>query len=372
MSRKRKRHKIVVKPTPATVTVEAPVSTPSQIASSPTMTQRVMEKLMSIGVVGVAPKREATSPVPVPTPAAAADKTKQRAIQNQQHYLKLAANGDRPWFQYPKFDYQYSEFVMVTPEMAQTLMEYNSNVRSVKSQHVAACARDIINDRWLQTSECIDIDVQGYMSDGQHRALAIIEAKKPVPMYITFNVPVESRFVIDSGAKRTVNEKLKLVTDVNLGNRGAALCRAMMGGVSNRIRYSESEIAEFAMKHEETLRWVTKHMPNVRADVQAVIGKAYLWYGENAIKPFCERFRTMNFCGQDDPATLLYKFLERTKSNGGVSGVNVYKKTLAVIEHVVANRQVRALYERDQDIFEWLPGWNVPQKASPPEIPIPE
>jgi hypothetical protein len=286
------------------------------------------------------------------------------ALENQKYYLAQAKSVGKLWFQVPKHPHQYSEFVLVNPDMARDLMSCNLNIRSIQKRTVAAYTHDLKNGLWLQTDESISIDVAGNMGNGQHRTEAIIQADVTVPMYITWNVPIESRFVQDSGAKRTVNEKLRLIIDTNLGNRGAALCRAMMSGINSRVKFSESQIAQFAIKHERAINWVTHHLPGVRADVQAVIAKAYLWHGEEAMLPFCERFHKVVFQSENDPAGLLYKWLMRVKVSGhNTSGTEVYKKTLAAVDHYISGRTVKNLYERDEDVFEWKADWEVPSKA---------
>ena len=117
------------------------------------------------------------------------------------------------------------------------------------------------------------------------------------------------------------------------------------------------------MTHEAAIVWVTKNVAKERSDVQAVVAKAYLYYGEDAVNPFCDRLRDLQFDGKDDPACVLYRFLQRTKSQGGVSGLAVYKKTLSAIEKAIRGTTVRALYDRETDVFEWGEGWSVPPRG---------
>lgn len=293
----------------------------------------------------------------------------QRAMDNHVHYLACAAKDGKPWFQYPRYTYQYSEFVYITPEMAQQLLDHNPLNRKIKMTHVEGLKRDIQNHRWLQTHESIAINKLGNMHDGQHRGVAIIKAGTGWPFYCTWNVPPEAIYATDSGDKRPINEKLGfLFPDLKMTHKTAALCRSMMWGLSNRgVRYTESEIAAFMFKHQKVVNWTMHSVRAYRSDLQAVIGKGMLWWGEEVVGPFVERLRTVQFCGDGDPAKALYLWLQNAKQQGRrtsyVSPVIYYKKALAALHAHAAKRDAKRIISKEQDIFEWLPGWNAPEDA---------
>jgi hypothetical protein len=298
----------------------------------------------------------------------ARDMTMQLSITNQTYYLGKAKELGKPWFQTPRFPYQYSEHVLITPQMAYLLLEHNVGNRLVDEALIETYARDIINGRWLQSGECIQIDLTGNMFDGQHRAHGITKAGKAWPIYVTWNVPCEARFIVDSGRKRNINQKTAFIVGdtAGMGNKLAAVCKSMMSGCSYRgYRFSESEIASFAVKHEKVLQWLAKHLPGYRADVQAVMGKALLWYGELRTEEFCEKLVKCVFPTPGDPAGSLFRFLQKTRNQRGhsVPGVTVYKKTLGAFDHFLNHRQVERLFDKDEDIFEWETGWVVPANA---------
>lgn len=328
--------------------------------------------------IAIAPSVPPSAPIPLdwPTCPTSCDTEEwRRAMENHDYYLQFAKkdNDAKPWFQYPRHTHQYSEFVYITPEMAQRLLDFNPLNRKIKMTHIDGLKRDIQNHRWLQTHESIAINKLGNMHDGQHRAVAVIKAGTGWPFYVTWNVPPEAIYATDSGDKRPINEKLGfLFPDLKLTNKTAALCRSMMWGLSNRgVRYTESEIAAFMFKHQNIINWTVTHMRTTRAggisyraDLQAVVGKSLLWWGEEIIGSFVERLRTLQFCGDGDPAKALYLWLQNAKQQGRrtsyVSSVIYYKKILAAIHAHAARRDAKRIISKEQDIFEWLPGWNVP------------
>jgi hypothetical protein len=247
----------------------------------------------------------------------------------------------------------------------QALLAHMPVNRPCKDAWVDAISRDVLNERWIQSHESIAVNKLGNMHDGQHRAKGVIKAGRGWPIYITWNVPPEAIYVTDSGDKRKINEKLGLLfPDSKLTHKTAALCRAIS---SRGIRYSESEIAEFAVKHHEMILWVATNLRGYRADLQAVIGKALLWWGEDVVGAFVHRLKKVQFNGEGDPAKALYLWLNKAKTEGRrasyANPLVYYKKTLAAIHAAAVNKDAKKIYQKQDDIFEWKSGWEVPPDA---------
>jgi len=289
------------------------------------------------------------------------------ADENRDHYLlKQLEDGEKlPWFRYVRKESQYSEFVMLTTEMAKAMLQSvwteTEGNRKLKVWLKDAYKRDIDNDRWIPSDESIGIDFNGVVYNGRHRLTALVESGKEWPFYVTFNCLEEAKFTVDSGAKRNSAEKLRLVIDTKLGNRTTGFCKAIMKGLQSKVRYTETEIAEFAHKWQDLIAWISSNLPVARAEVQAAIAKAYLWYGPEKIELFAERLREVKFTEDGDPARALYLALTKAKINRINVASVAYKKTLASVEATVTNKPLSRLYERDEDIFQWQEGWELPQ-----------
>jgi hypothetical protein len=289
------------------------------------------------------------------------------AAENRDFYLmKQMEDGEKlPWFRYVRKESQYSEFVMLTTEMAQALLDHiwteTEGNRKLKVWLKDAYKRDIDGDRWIPSDEAIGIDFNGLVYNGRHRLTALVESGKAWPFYVTFNCLEEAKFTVDSGAKRNSAEKLRLVIDTKLGNRTTGFCKAVMKGLQNKVRYTETEIAEFAHKWQDLVAWISANLPGARAEVQAAVAKAYLWYGPEKMEPFAERLREVKFTEDGDPARALYLALTKAKINRINVALVAYKKTLASVEATMTNKPLSRLYERDEDIFQWQEGWELPQ-----------
>jgi hypothetical protein len=161
-----------------------------------------------------------------------------------------------------------------------------------------------------------------------------------------------------------------LSPELKLTGKHMAVCRAMMMGMTARgMTYTDSEVGEFFVKHKDVLNWLGsfKFLKKQRADIQAVMGKAYLWWGGSCVEPFIQRMQSMQFTGDGDPAKTLFVWLARQKDQGKrrafVPPIVYYKKSLASIHAHATGKSTVRIYQKKDDIFEWLAGWEVPPGA---------
>lgn len=141
----------------------------------------------------------------------------------------------------------------VTPELAKTWLTQNVSNRPVRRETVHSYARDMINGAWKVTGEAIKFSSSGQLLDGQHRLLAICQAKTPVPLHVATGIPVDSQDAMDSGMKRTAGDALALSGISNSAMTGAAARLALSVG------YAPESIGRYSATHAEIISWVADH-----------------------------------------------------------------------------------------------------------------
>jgi len=328
-------------------------------------TQTILEKLKEMGFSpdeATGQRHSIPKIKAVSAEQRAKDTNEQDARKNQSHYVAESLKTGKPWFQNPKMQRQYSEFVLVTPEMAKELLAANDNPRRRISQsRIDRYAHDMANGSWHDNSQSIALDYNGKMHNGQHRISALIQNRKPQRLYFTFNTLVDARLDEDTGASRTATVQIELDLHNNIGSKLPAICRAAMRGVSERAgdAFSASDFADFAKLYGPTIEWLVRICPGHRSDVMAALLKAVLWFGPDRMEPFIKRFSEVLFTGKDDPAKLLHQQAKFVRSN---TRTGLYRKTLSAIHHEMSGKNVSKLLERDKDLFDWDAGWAVPSK----------
>lgn len=104
----------------------------------------------------------------------------------------------------------FSEVKTVTPAMAEIILNNNDANRRVRPYKLSQMVSDMRYDRWTLNGEPIIVAKTGELNDGQHRLMALIEAKVCLPMLFVFGVERTSRTTVDQGASRTPGDYLHM------------------------------------------------------------------------------------------------------------------------------------------------------------------
>lgn len=102
------------------------------------------------------------------------------------------------------------ESVTVTPELAESWLARNTLNRRLRLGLVDRYARDMAAGRWQFDGTPIKFGADGALLDGQHRLRALVEAGTTLPFVVIRGLPPEAQRTMDTGAKRTVGDQLKL------------------------------------------------------------------------------------------------------------------------------------------------------------------
>jgi hypothetical protein len=88
--------------------------------------------------------------------------------------------------------------MLVTPELATSLLEHNTLNRPLSDLHVKRIAAQIIEGKWVFNGDTIKISSTNDVIDGQHRLWAIIESKIAVESVIIRGVDKKAFATIDT------------------------------------------------------------------------------------------------------------------------------------------------------------------------------
>ncbi|MEI8288814.1 MAG: hypothetical protein WCH99_05030 [Verrucomicrobiota bacterium] len=136
-----------------------------------------------------------------------------------------------------------SQWMDVTPDMAQRWLKNNFRNRSVNDEVVKTYARDMRNGVWHQTHQGIAFNDIDELIDGQHRLLAIVRARVTVRMMVTFGLKTKidgsdmtTMDCVDRGRKRSVADQLKIQHGYTTGTQIAQIASALAGFCHESIR----------------------------------------------------------------------------------------------------------------------------------------
>jgi hypothetical protein len=96
---------------------------------------------------------------------------------------------------------------LITPEIAAEFLARNiRNMRPVKPWWVKHLVRLLQRGEWQMVLPGVSFDVHGYLGDGQHRLMAIVQSGVPAMMYVQTGVTDDELRAIDQGMKRTLSD----------------------------------------------------------------------------------------------------------------------------------------------------------------------
>ena len=149
---------------------------------------------------------------------------------------------------------------IITPEIAQQWLEsYNTENRGFKTSAVNKYVRDIESGNWAFLGDPIRFDVRGILIDGQHRLRAIVKSGIAIQMVVLRGVKTSHRAVIDSGARRSSGDALRIEGRKNAVAMAAAVSaldafeRGLFkhSGSSPMYSPSHAEVVELADLYSE-------------------------------------------------------------------------------------------------------------------------
>lgn len=104
--------------------------------------------------------------------------------------------------------------VVVTPELAQEWLKFNTGNRKLKSRTLNAIREALKVGKWKYNNQTI-VFGNGRLLDGQNRLTAIVQAGVPAKCLVVFNADNYSQKTMDSGASRKTSDTLLIGGELN-------------------------------------------------------------------------------------------------------------------------------------------------------------
>jgi hypothetical protein len=136
----------------------------------------------------------------------------------------------------------------------------------------------------------------------------------------------------------------------------------MRCGNPDRLIATHRQKEGFRKQHQKQILWIIKHLPRCSAAVPAVLVKCMIKYDMKDVARFCLALQKALFDGQNDPAYLLWKFLQ---NNRGKETASVYRRTVCAAKAYMEGRKLKKLNIVLEDVFDWDEGWTVPDNLLP-------
>jgi hypothetical protein len=171
------------------------------------------------------------------------------------HNATVPGNPDSPRY----------ELVDITPALAKEWLDRNSHNRNIRERVVNGYAADMLAGNWVEDGQSIKFSADGVLLDGQHRLSAIVQSGMTVHMLVVTNLAASTQDTMDTGAKRSLADVLKLHGEEHYVTLAAALLRVHVWKQGARKNIKQSGNAR--PTHRQLLSVLDGH-PELRRSVQ--------------------------------------------------------------------------------------------------------
>lgn len=143
------------------------------------------------------------------------------------------------------------EEMMITPALAEQMLERNSVNRKIHIQRANQYATDMKLGRWQLNGEAIKIYKDGTLADGQHRLKGVIIANIPVRMNVITELPKDIT-IQDRGRSRSVADQLATegMSKIIANNKNVAVAKLHYYVQKGFSVVSDGLVVGFLKKHE--------------------------------------------------------------------------------------------------------------------------
>lgn len=163
----------------------------------------------------------------------------------------------------------------ITPAQAKKwLASKNKDNRGLRMGMVNAYARDIESGNWKFTGDAIRFNGDGTLIDGQHRLAAVVKSGKAIQSVVMRGLESESKFVFDTGAKRSLSDVLHY--------KGYMYNALLAAAIRWCAQYERGALASYEsgfnlVSTSEALAWLEKNK-RIAANAK-IVGSSGIPYG---------------------------------------------------------------------------------------------
>lgn len=253
----------------------------------------------------------------------------------------------------------------ISPSLAKKYLEQNTNNRHIRPSSVNKYARDMTSGKWKLTGEPIQFSKDGRLLNGQHRLAAIVKSNKPVKIVVMKNVDDSSVAFMDTGAKRSFADVLKM--------RGYKNVNVLASSIRFAIRYENGWMrSNETPTHGEMLSWIQDHEDFVNSTYKVALGKrmrrffpapasSYIHYFTMYSMPgefdaFMAEVLGETSCKRDSPAGVYRRYMENHM-------LMKMRKVNPVMLQAILVKAFNAYIEGKESVssFSWRSGGSKPE-----------
>lgn len=243
--------------------------------------------------------------------------------------------------------------VIITPAKAVEMLKKNDRNRPISLKRVRAYANEMKARRWKLNGDSIKFN-HSRLIDGQHRLLAIIEARTSIKTLVITGLNDGVFDTIDRGFTRTGGHMLAIDGEVNANNLSAAINTCIRyedraNTMHMRSTVSTAHMKEFLRHHpriRDLTQWSIGQRKHCLMSVSTMAALRFLVEKGNVKMSdrFWEKFLSGDNIGKTDPVGLLRKrFIRDKNSPHKLSHAAIISLTIIAWNQTLLGKRAQAL-----------------------------
>lgn len=269
-----------------------------------------------------------------------------------------------------------TEYVLVTPDMANEWLGNQSRNRAVSQKRVSLYAAMMKRGAWYLTNAGLAFDEYGQLIDGQHRLLAVVNSQTPTKMLVVRELPHKAQIVLDQPLIRRGHDQIAIKEGWEVRPIHLAVAKQMIYSISaggkavNDMTTDVLLMDEFYRRYHRAIEFAVKEFFQftpvkgiTMAPVVAPVARA--WYTQDRER-LCRFARVLGsgLADQkgDGPAAVLRNWLLRgtTQVRAKSERRLIYNKTEVALDAFLKGRTIQRLGQVsiDRELFA-LPDENI-------------
>lgn len=159
------------------------------------------------------------------------------------------------------------EVVEISPHLAKEWLQRNTHNRNLRQRVVNGYAADMAAGVWVEDGQSIKFAADGALLDGQHRLAAIVQSGVTLRILVVSGLPNSTQDTMDTGAKRTLGDALKLRGESNYVTLASALLRIYQWQTGARRSIGHGGNNDIRPTHRQLLQLLEAH-PEIRRSAE--------------------------------------------------------------------------------------------------------
>ena len=247
--------------------------------------------------------------------------------------------------------------VKATKELIESLVAKDTHNRNKARTHIEYLKREIREKKWFPTNQGIGVTASGFVADGGHRLVAMLEAEAwnhDVHFLLVEGLDDRVQLYVDRGRARSMSDVLKLFYDTTVSSSVAACVNVLLRAYRAAWRiakFTPDDFCEMFETYNESIVRVSQvaNSSKVRAPILAAIADRLHDTRDDRCLDFLRQFITQEMLRKGDPAYQLFYYQPSGPSTSHDKQKLYYHATLYALDAYLEGRRITRIMQPKAD-----------------------